>query len=107
MPFPFGTLRTLALAAIACAIAGVTSPFASAQTKFAAEVPLLNCDGTPCVDARIGDGKTIRLGIDTGNVDSVVDSKVAEAAGLKPSEPPKPGAPSGMFRTIMTTVHLG
>jgi hypothetical protein len=71
-----------------------------------AEVPLLDCDGTPCVEARIGDGKTVRLGIDTGNVDSVVDSKVAEAAGLKPSEPPKPGAPSGMFRTVMT-VHVG
>ena len=59
------------------------------------------------MDARIGDGKIIRLGIDTGNVDSVVDSKVAEAAGLKPSEPPKPGAPAGMFRTVMTSVHIG
>ena len=107
MPFPCGALRTLALAVFACAIAGVTSPFASAQAKFAAEVPLLDCDSTPCVDARIGDGKIIRVGIDTGNVDSVVDSKVAEAAGLKPSEPPKPGAPSGMFRTVMTTVHVG
>jgi hypothetical protein len=107
MPFPCGALRTLALAAFACAIAGFTPPFASVQTKFAAEVPLLDCDGTPCVDAQIGDGKTVRLGIDTGNVDSVLDSKVAEAAGLKPSEPPKAGAPSGMFRTVMTTVHVG
>jgi hypothetical protein len=106
MPFPCGALRTLALAAFACAIAGFTPPFASVQTKFAAEVPLLDCDGTPCVDAQIGDGKTVRLGIDTGNVDSVVDSKVAEAVGLKHSEPPKPGAPSGMFRTVMT-VHVG
>jgi hypothetical protein len=107
MPFPCGALRTLALAAFACAIAGFTPPFASVQTKFAAEVPLLDCDGTPCVDAQIGDGKTVRLGIDTGNVDSVLDSKVAEAAGLKPSEPPKAGAPSGMFRTVMTTVRVG
>jgi len=106
MPFLCSAFRTLALAAFACAIAGGTSPFASAQTRFLAEVPLLDCDGTPCVEARIGDGKTVRLGIDTGNVDSVVDSKVAEAAGLKPSEPPKPGAPSGMFRTVMT-VHVG
>ena len=106
MPFPCGALRTLALAAIACAIVGVTAPLASSQTKFLAEVPLLDCDGTPCVEARIGDGKTVRLGIDTGNVDSVVDTKVAETAGLKPSEPPKPGAPSGMFRTVMT-VHVG
>src|ERR1700688_4628812 len=68
-----------------------------ARVKFVAEVPLLDCDGTPCVDARIGDGKIVRLGIDTGNVDSVVDSKIAEAAGLKPTEPPKPGAPAWMF----------
>ena len=107
MFFRYNAVRILAVAAFACAIAGFTPPVASAQTKFAAEVPLLDCDGTPCVDARIGDGKTVRLGIDTGNVDSIVDSKVAEAAGLKPSEPPKPGAPSGMFRTVMTTVHVG
>jgi hypothetical protein len=75
--------------------------------KFVAEVPLLDCDGTPCVDARIGEGKVVRFGIDTGNVDSVVDSKIAEAAGLKPSTPPKPGAPSGIFRTTMPAVHIG
>jgi len=79
----------------------------TAVVKFVAEVPLIECDGTPCVDAQIGGGRMIRLGIDTGNVDSVVDSKVAEVAGLKPSEPPKPSAPAGMSRTIMTAVHIG
>jgi hypothetical protein len=109
--FP-GALRAFAVAAITfmTATAGSLGGQLSqtiARVKFVAEVPLLDCDGTPCVDARIGDGKIVRLGIDTGNVDSVVDSKIAEAVGLKPSEPPKPGAPSGMFRTIMPSVHLG
>jgi hypothetical protein len=67
--------------------------------KFAVEVPLLDCDGTPCVEARIGSGKVARWGIDTGNVDSVVDSKASSATGLKPLQSPKPGTPSGMFRT--------
>lgn len=77
------------------------------QIKFAVEVALLDCDGTPCVEARIGGGKAVRFGIDTGNVDSVVDAKIAEEAGLKPSEPPKPDAPSGMYRTAMPAVHIG
>ncbi|MGA2431470.1 MAG: hypothetical protein ABSH13_23445 [Candidatus Acidiferrum sp.] len=110
-PFLRG-LRALAIAAAAFVTTHPNSLYGQASgnmagVKFAAEVPLLDCDGTPCVDARIGEGKTIRLGIDTGNVDSVVDSKIADAAGLKPSEPPKPGAPSGMFRTVMPSVHIG
>jgi hypothetical protein len=99
-------LAILAVASMACTLAGAQGT-ADPGIKFAAEVPLLECDGTPCVDARIGDGKIVRLGIDTGNVDSVVDSKVAEAAGMKPSEQPKPGAPAGMFRTVMSGVHIG
>jgi hypothetical protein len=83
------------------------SPSASPGVKFAAEVPLLDCDGTPCVETSIGNGKALRMVIDTGNADSVVDSKVAEAAGLKPSQPPKPGAPSGMYRTVMHSVRIG
>jgi hypothetical protein len=109
--FP-GALRGITVAAIIFLTANTGSLGGQlsqtiARVKFVAEVPLLDCDGTPCVDARIGDGKIVRLGIDTGNVDSVVDSKIAEGAGLKPTEPPKPGAPSGMFRTMMPSVHLG
>jgi hypothetical protein len=78
-----------------------------AAVKFAVEVPLLDCDGTPCVEARIGAGKPMRFGIDTGNVDSVVDAKIAQEAGLKPSQPPKKGTPSGMFLTTMPAVHIG
>ena len=31
------------------------------ETTFVAEVPLLNCDGAPCIEARIGEGKAVRL----------------------------------------------
>jgi hypothetical protein len=119
MRFRNGLLGTGRMATIAFVVAGAaygqgaTSAQGSrgnggeAGIKFAVEVPLLDCDGTPCVDVRIGNGRPVRFGIDTGNVDSVVDAKIAEAAGLKPSEPPRPGAPSGMFRTAMPTVHIG
>jgi hypothetical protein len=102
---------TLLLASIAFTV--YVSPLHPQQTAgvtsvtFTAEVPLMDCDGTPCVDARIGDGRVIRLGIDTGNIDSVVDSKIAEAAGLKPTESPKPGAPAGMYRTAIPSIHIG
>jgi hypothetical protein len=101
-------IANLKPAASAQAATSASDP-ASGQAivKYAAEVPLLDCDGTPCVDVRIGDGKPLRFGIDTGNVDSVVDSKIAEQAGLKPLHPPQPGAPSGMFRTAMPLVHVG
>jgi hypothetical protein len=91
----------------------LTSGFALAQTaprasvKFVADVPLLDCDGTPCVEARLGDGKAIRMGVDTGNVDSVLDAKVAGDAGLQPSESTQAGAPAGMFRTSIPSVHVG
>jgi hypothetical protein len=71
------------------------------------EVPLLECDGTPCIDVRIGDSSVLKFGVDTGNVDSVVDAKEAKAAGLKPLHPPKPGAPSEMYPTVMPEVHIG
>src|SRR6266403_4403198 len=112
MPSFLGPLRVFAVTAMAFGAMGGKSLCGqtiqnTAVVKFVAEVPLIECDGTPCVDAQIGGGRMIRLGIDTGNVDSVVDSKVAEVAGLKPSAPPKPSAPAGMSRTIMTAVHIG
>ena len=86
----------------------VVEPSAFAQgTKFATEVPLLDCDGTPCVEGRIGEGKVLKLGIDTGNVDSVVDAPVAEAAGLKPTGTLPAGAPAEMFRTAIGSVSVG
>jgi hypothetical protein len=119
MSFRDGLLGAVGMGAITLVIAGAARGQGAtpaqdsklrnddAAVKFAAEVPLLDCDGTPCVEARIGNGRPMRWGIDTGNVDSVVDTKIAEEAGLKPSQPPKAGAPSGMFRTAMPAVHIG
>jgi hypothetical protein len=65
---------------------------------------LLDCDGTPCVEVKIGDGKPIRLWIDSGDVDSVLDAKVATGAKL-PLEP-DPRAP-GMGKTMDGVLRLG
>ena len=75
--------------------------------KFATEVPLLDCDGMPCVEARMGTGPNLKMGIDTGNVDSVLDVSYAEAAGLKSTAPMPAGAPSGMFRTTIPSISVG
>lgn len=79
----------------------------SSHAKFATEVPLLDCDGMPCVEARIGSGPALKLGIDTGNIDSVLDAAYAEAAGLKSTVPLPAGAPAGMFRTEIPLVSVG
>jgi hypothetical protein len=79
----------------------------SGGVKFATEVPLLDCDGMPCVGARMGSGPNLKMGIDTGNVDSVLDLSYAEAAGLKSTAPLPAGAPSGMFRTTIPSISVG
>ena len=78
-----------------------------ASQKFATEVQLLDCDGLPCVEARMGTGPILKLGLDTGNVDSVLDASFAEAAGLKPTAPMPEGAPSGMMRTAIPSISIG
>jgi hypothetical protein len=75
--------------------------------KFAAEVPLLDCDCTPCIEARASEGKTWKLGIDTGNINSVADTMAAESAGLKPTKPTPQGMPAGMFITAEPAVRIG
>jgi hypothetical protein len=75
--------------------------------KFATEVPLLDCDGLPCVEARIGSGPNLKMGIDTGNLASVLDTAYAEAAGLKPTAPLPAGAPPGMFQTVIPSISVG
>ena len=87
--------------------ASATKTASSSPIKFAAEVPLLDCNGIPCIEVRIGEGKPLRMGIDTADVDSVLDKDVAEAAGLKETKPMPAGAPSGMFMTEIPAVHVG
>ena len=65
--------------AVLCLLLAV-SP-ASAAT-WAADVPLLDCDGLPCVQAKLGDGAMGLYGIDSGDVLSVVDQGDAAAIGF-------------------------
>jgi hypothetical protein len=47
------------------------------------EVPLLDCSGLPCVELTAGSGRTVRLLIDTGEVNAYLDLKAAQALGLE------------------------
>src|SRR5271156_4251705 len=75
--------------------------------KFAAEVPLLDCNGMPCIEARMATGPNLKMAIDTGNVDSVLDAAFANAAGLKATAPLPEGAPTGMFNTVIPSLSIG
>jgi hypothetical protein len=43
---------------------------------------MLECSGLPCVDIVIGGGKHLRMLIDTGDEDSILDAAVAQQMGL-------------------------
>jgi hypothetical protein len=117
MPVSRNSKRKLFALATLIAIATLTlTPSSSAQStsaayngvKFLTEVPLLDCKGTPCIEVRIDDGAPLKFAIDTGNVDSVVDAKIAKAASLQPLHPPKPGgAPTELIPTQIPTLHIG
>jgi hypothetical protein len=73
------------------------------------KLQLLDCSGLPCVDATLQSGKKIRLLIDTGNVNSVVDSTVAKEAGLA-VDPilGRDGKPlAGFGSSVLTSLKLG
>jgi hypothetical protein len=81
---------------------------ASPQSSFhwAADVPLLACDGMPCIDARI-DGAPVRLLIDTGDQASLLDTAGAKKLGLQPYTPDQPGWPKDMFRATIPDLSIG
>jgi hypothetical protein len=74
--------------------------------EFAADLPLVESDGVPCVNVRMGDGSDLLFGIDTGNVNTCVDLKVAKSAGLGMTAIAPP-APEGFFRATVPVLHLG
>lgn len=71
--------------------------------------PMLNCSGLPCVDITIPDGKHLRMLIDTGNVNSMLDAAVAKAIGLELT--PVSGSDGkpipGYRRSVLTEARLG
>lgn len=78
-----------------------------AVVTYSAEVPLQDCDGVPCVEARTADGRSWKLGIDTGNENSVISAQAARAAGLKPTKPNPKGWPPEMFITSLPALKIG
>ncbi len=107
MPMRRKMLPILCLAALTTLCVTQTRAQSTGTQKFATEVPLLDCDGMPCVEARIGNGPNLKMGIDTGNVDSVLDTPYAEAAGLEPTAALPAGAPPGMFHTVIPSINVG
>jgi hypothetical protein len=59
-----------------------TLRFATGKTPGIAGITMLSCSGLPCVDASLADGKHLRMLVDTGNADSVIDTAIAKQSGL-------------------------
>lgn len=78
----------------------------AASFHWAADVPLLECDGLPCIDARIN-GATVRLLIDTGNQSSVLDTAGAKKLGLQLSTPNQQGWPKDIFTATIPSLAIG
>jgi Aspartyl protease len=99
-------IRYVLLLCIAVAMGGVAPLSAQAA---ATGVPLLNCSGLPCVDITVAGGKHLKMLIDTGNANSVLDRAIAEGMGINlqpvngPDGKPYPGYASG----TVTHVRVG
>jgi predicted aspartyl protease len=69
---------------------------------------MLDCSGLPCVDATLANGKQLRLLIDTGNVNSALDTAVAKEAGLTVTPiNGRDGKPAGYGRSVLPAVKAG
>jgi hypothetical protein len=82
---------------------------APAQEPALRGAPMLDCSGLPCVDATLATGKHLRLLVDTGNVNSVLDAAVARTLGLEVSavngSDGKPVA--GYERGVLSALKIG
>ena len=93
-------MRSLFLASFLFPALLSLSPAADLPRLF--ELPLLNCSGLPCVDLTTGSGKTLRMLIDTGEVNAYLDTKAAETLGL--ALQPLKGANESISQVQQTTV---
>lgn len=73
------------------------------------EVPLLDCSGLPCIDMSSSNGKTLRLLIDTGEVNSYLDTKAAQTLGLdlKPLKGSGDSTVAQIQQTVVPGAKLG
>ena len=70
---------------------------------------MLDCSGLPCVDVTLHSGKHLKMLIDTGDVSSVLDTKVAKDLGLEVS-PVKGGDGKdvpGFGRAVLSGLKVG
>lgn len=103
----FSLTASVIVAALAGLFGGTTANARQGGLVFQAQVDLLDCDGTPCIEATLVGGRKVKLGIDTGNDASVLDTKIAAALDIKPAQPPRKGAPTGMFRMTIPALQIG
>lgn len=83
----------------------VVATFASAEKPAALRgTPMLSCSTLPCADVTVNGGKHLRLLIDLGDEESVLDSAAAKALGLTLT--PVDGKDS-YGKTTLPGVHLG
>jgi hypothetical protein len=82
---------------------------AKAQAPPLRGTKMLDCSGLPCVDVTLASGKHLRLLVDTGNVNSVLETEVAKNLGLAVA--PAKGADGkpleGYGISVLTGVNLG
>lgn len=78
--------------------------FAQDNVKWQQELPLLDCDGIPCIDAQIG-AQRVKLAIDTGNDSSVLDASIASKIHLQ--APAQTAGKSSMYRTHLDSISVG
>ena len=82
--------------------------YANAQLPALQSAAMLDCSGLPCVDATLANGKHLRLLVDTGNVNSALDTAAATEAGLTVAPVNRSdGKLAGYGRSVLPGVKLG
>jgi hypothetical protein len=98
----FDAMRALVLAAAALTMV---------QGTQAAEVPMQDCSGFPCIEVRADGIAPLRMAIDTGDANSLLDLAQAKALGLSVEPTPvtdSSGKPiPGYFLATLKNVRVG
>jgi hypothetical protein len=70
---------------------------------------MLECSGLPCVEVTLASGKHLRMLVDTGNVNSILDTEVAKGLGLAvaPAMGADGKAIAGYGISVLVGVKLG
>ena len=75
-----------------------------------ASTPLLDCQGLPCVDVTVGSGpgaKHLKLGVDTGDPESLLTLTAAQALGLVPNPLPDAGPKAKPLTVQLSGAKVG